>query len=189
MPSTHRTALRGGADGIAMTLSLIVFSGLPGTGKSTLASAVGQQMGIPVLRIDDVLASAGGLLPAHPRGPAAAADLLLTNLADRSLDAGQSVILDSIAADADIHAEWREMAAIYEARFSVIICVCSDHATHRTHLRERGRHPPEQGDAVWLHIEQLRGTFVPWGPDALTVDAVHPLANNLRAVFAYLARV
>lgn len=171
-----------------MTLLLIVISGLPGTGKSTLASAVGQHMSVPVLRMDDVLASAGGLLPPHSRGPAAAADLLLTNLADRYLDAGQSVILDSIAADADTHAEWREMAAIYGARFHIIVCTCSDHAVHRARLRERGRHLPEQGDAVWAHIEQVRATFTPWGPDALTVDAVHSLTDNLRAVFTYIER-
>jgi len=170
-----------------MTLALIVFSGLPGTGKSTLAAAVGQHFGLPVLRMDDVLASAGSFLPPHPHGPAAAADLLLTNLADRYLDAGQSVILDSIAAEEATHGEWREMAAIYDARFAVIECVCSDPATHRDRLRTRGRHLPEQDEAVWAHVTQLRATFAPWGPDALIIDAVHPIADNMRAVLVWLA--
>ena len=35
-----------------MIMKLIVFSGLPGTGKSTIAEAVGRELGIPVFAKD-----------------------------------------------------------------------------------------------------------------------------------------
>lgn len=172
---------------------LVAFVGLPATGKSSLAAATGATTGWPVVSTDMVIATAGGMLTPHPAGIFAAADLVATNIADRHLDAGQSVILDSVAAEADTRAEWYEMAAIYDAPFRVIWCVCADAALHRARLLARGRHHPARGrhhpaqtNVVWAGVAQLRETYTPWGPDALTLDAARPFGDNLRAALAFI---
>ena len=38
-----------------MQTKLIIFSGLPGTGKSRLASRLARELGLPLLCIDDVI--------------------------------------------------------------------------------------------------------------------------------------
>jgi replication-associated recombination protein RarA len=47
--------------GAGMSLSLIIFSGLPGTGKTTLSALLPKQMRLPIVRLDDVV---GFLSPA-----------------------------------------------------------------------------------------------------------------------------
>jgi hypothetical protein len=73
---------------------LIVFFGLPGTGKSTLAEAAGRQLRVAVSAVDWLLG------PLTPFGGYHLDDLpgigaeLLTTLAFRQLELGQSAILD-----------------------------------------------------------------------------------------------
>jgi Holliday junction resolvasome RuvABC ATP-dependent DNA helicase subunit len=44
-----------------MKKTLVIFSGLPGTGKTTLAQLLAQRLHIPLLRIDDIVSS----IPPH----------------------------------------------------------------------------------------------------------------------------
>ena len=169
-----------------MTPMLVAFVGLPATGKSSLAAAVGAAMGWPVVSTDMVLGTAGGMLTPHPLGIFAAADAVVTNVADRHLDAGQTVILDSVAAEAETRAEWREMAGIYDAPFRVVWCQCTDAGLHRARLLARGRHRPEQAEAIWAGVAQQRETYDPWEADALTLDAARPFAENLAAALAFV---
>src|SRR4051794_22796098 len=100
-------------------MQLIVFSGLPGTGKSSLAEAVGRQLAIPVFAKDWL----EGVLVRCQLQPASAAASslgyasyeLLTTLAERQLRLGQSVILDSVASPPVIRAEWQRLATQHGA--------------------------------------------------------------------------
>ena len=169
-----------------MNPKLVAFVGLPATGKSGLAVAVGEATGWPVVSTDMVLATAGGMLTPHPAGIFAAADVVATNIADRHLDGGQSVILDSVATEVETRAEWREMAGIYDAPFRVIWCVCADAALHRARLLARERHHPARADTIWEGVAQQRDTYTPWEPDALILDAARPFVENLRAALAFV---
>ena len=96
-------------------IQLIVFTGLPGTGKSSLAEAVGRELGIPVFAKDWLEATLrrSGFEPTKNIGYAGYE--LLTTLAQRQLQLGQSVILDSVASIETVRTRWRELAATYQA--------------------------------------------------------------------------
>ena len=91
-------------------MRFIVFSGLPGTGKSRLAEAVGRELNIPVFAKDWLEAALlrSGLEKSDRLGYAGYE--LLTTLAERQLSLGQPVILDSVASFERIRAQWRAMA-------------------------------------------------------------------------------
>jgi len=87
----------GGADraeaGDSEFMQLIIFAGLPGTGKSSIAEAIGRQLAIPDFAKDWLEAALvrNQLRPAADDTPALglAAYELLTTLADRQLQLGQ----------------------------------------------------------------------------------------------------
>src|SRR5918996_3667571 len=110
-------------------MKLIVFSGLPGTGKSTLAEGIGRDLGVPVFAKDWLEATlvSSGLKPiSEEKSLGFAGYELLTILAERQFLLGQSVILDSVAASQTIRRTWRELAEKYGADCRVIECICSD---------------------------------------------------------------
>jgi hypothetical protein len=69
---------------------LIVFSGLPGTGKSTLAEAAGRQLCVPVFAVDWLLGSLTPFGGYHLDELLEVGAELLTALAFRQLELGQS---------------------------------------------------------------------------------------------------
>jgi predicted kinase len=166
-------------------MKLMIFSGLPGTGKSTLAEAVASQLGLPVFAKDWLEATLlrCELAPTNPDKPLGSAGYeLLTTLAERQLSLGQSVILDSVASTASIRQTWRELAAQYHAEWRVIECICSDEAIHRTRLAARQRNIPGWHELTWADVEHVRSYYAPWQEPHLVLDTVEPLEQNLKAI-------
>lgn len=69
---------------------LVVVSGVPGSGKSTVAEAVGRQLGIPVYALDSILGTSTPFGGRHSDRPHEIGAELLTALALRRLASGQS---------------------------------------------------------------------------------------------------
>lgn len=171
-------------------MRLIITAGLPGTGKSRLAEALGRALGVPVFAKDSLEAA---LLRAGLAQITGASDILgrlgydlLTELARRQLSLGQSVILDSVASTAAIRDEWRILAASYHATWRIVECVCSDEAIHRARLAGRQRNIPGWPELEWSQVERVRGYYAPWTEDRLILDAMDPFPRNLRAALKYL---
>jgi len=169
-------------------MKLIIFSGLPGTGKSTLAEAVGKYFGIPVFAKDWLEAS---LLQSRLKSTDENKSLgyagyeLLTVLAKRQLMLGQSVILDSVAATRSIRVEWRKLTKRYQAEWRVIECICSDQSIHQARLKVRKRGIPGWHELEWSEVERVKGYYVPWRSAHLTLDMAKPFDENLARAVAY----
>jgi predicted kinase len=167
-----------------------MFSGLPGTGKSTLAEQLARTVRVPAFAGDWLM---GGLKPAHR----ALATLdrteygdawfgLLRTLVTRQLMLGQSAIVDDVIGEGQ-DVLWRETAAQFSARLRVIECICSDEAVHRARVEGRRRGIPGWHEIGWDHVERMRAEAPPLTMDRLTVDAMEPVENNFRRVLAYIA--
>jgi len=170
-------------------LQLVVFSGVPGVGKSTLADAVGRTLGMPVFAGDWLL---GSLTPFGGRYLDQQLEIgseMLTTLALRQLSLGQSAILDFPAEDPVTRERWRSLADRAGARFTVVVCVCSDLDVHRARLEGRRRGIPGWHDAgSWANVEKRLAEFPPWVGDVLTVDTMQPHDASVAAVVDYVRR-
>lgn len=169
-------------------MKLIVFSGLPGTGKSTLAEAIGRQLGIPVFAKDWLEATLlrSELKPTNEEKSLGYAGYeLLTILATRQMILGQSVILDSVAASKTIRTTWRQLSDQYNADWRVIECVCLDESLHRSRLKDRKRHIPGWHELEWSEVERVKQYYVPWEGERLVLDMTHPFTDNLLDAKAY----
>jgi predicted kinase len=165
----------------------VLFSGLPGTGKSSLADRLARELRWPLLRIDDVSA---GLMPAPDPGSLSFWDraiAALLRLTEAQLQFGVSVIVDSVFMDRDrLHA--RAIARENGARFLPVHTFVSDERVWERRVSERfAASDPADGVATWERIQVQRRGFRPWEPGtALQVDAVQPLEENFAAVLAFV---
>jgi predicted kinase len=169
-------------------MKLIVFSGLPGTGKSTLAEALGRELGIPVFAKDWLEATLlrSGLKPTHNEKSLGFAGYeLLTTLAERQLMLRQSVILDSVAASQSIRNTWRRLSDRYDAGYRAIECICSDEMLHRSRLNERKRGIPGWHELGWSEVERVKRYYLPWQGQCLVLDMTNPFAENLSTARVY----
>jgi predicted kinase len=164
---------------------LIVFSGVPGVGKSTLADAVGRRLGIPVFAVDWQL---GALTPfggRHFDDQFGIGYESLTTLAVRQLSLGQSAILDAPFEEVRSRDRLRSLADRAGARFTVVHCVCSDTSLHRERLASRDRGIPGwHNPGHWPNAEKRLAAFPPWPGDVLTVDSVQPLEHGVEQVLS-----
>ena len=163
-------------------MKLIVFSGLPGTGKSSLAEAIGRDFRIPVFAKDWLEATLlrSDLKPtSEEKSLGFAGYELLTTLAERQLMLGQSVILDSVAASLSIRSVWRQLSDQYGADWRVVECICSDQPLHRSRLSGRKRSIPGWHELEWSEVERVRQYYVSWEGDRLVLDMTNAFSENL----------
>jgi predicted kinase len=166
---------------------LVVFSGLPGTGKSALATGLGRALSIPVLTKDIIEAALWRNGIGRDQRSGWIAYELLTALAESQLALSSSAILDCVSTTRRLREGWQELAARHGAVFRAIECVCSDEQVHRSRLAGRSRNIPGWYELSWEDVEQVRRDYEPWTTERLVLDAVGPPTESLRAAIDYVS--
>jgi predicted kinase len=165
---------------------LVIFSGIPGTGKTTLAEHAAAKLRAPVFGVDIVEAALwrAGIRSEH--GSQGAAYGILSALAEAQLRLGQSACIDAVVGLASARESWSALAARYGARIRFVECVCSDRALHRRRIESRQRNIPGWYELTWEDVERSMARFEPWQGERLILDAANELAENLAALDRYL---
>jgi len=168
----------------AVTPILILFSGLPGCGKTTLARQLASRLGAPLLAKDRVQRLLRDQMPGAD--PVTGYHLLL-DLADEQLGLGLSVILDAVFPLPEFREAARAIATRHGAAWRVVYCYCSDESVWRARMDGRVQYVPGWTPVGWEEVERLRALFQPWQPgEAIFADSINPLVANLATVLAGL---
>jgi predicted kinase len=147
--------------------TLVVFGGLPGTGKTTLARGLAQQLGATYVRIDTIeqaLRNSGAL----------AADVgeagyrVAYALAADNLRLGRPVVADSVNPLKITRDAWRAVAADSDAKVIEIEVVCSDLVEHRRRVEFRQSDIPGLSLPSWQDV--LDREYEPWDRPHIVVD-------------------
>lgn len=173
-----------------MDRQVVVVTGLPGTGKSTLAEQLAVDTGTPCFAGDWLLGSIApsGVLTSVPRATVTALYRgLLYTLLTRQLRLGQSAIVDGVLDDPTARS-WEHDVAALGGRLSVVVCHCRDEAVHRSRLEGRVRGIPGWHEIDWAHVERMREEYPPLTVPHLGVDSLDDLQGNLAAVRRYVQR-
>lgn len=115
---------------------LIVFSGLPGTGKTTIAKGLVDTIGALYLRIDTIeqaIRNSGALAQdVGLSGYMVANELALSNL-----DLGRTVIVDCVNPVIESRLAWSEIASRAGVRLMNIEVICSDKNKYQRRVETR----------------------------------------------------
>lgn len=114
--------------------TLYAFSGLPATGKSTLAQRLAAHLGACYLRIDSIEQALRDLCAIRVGGEGYR---LAYRIARDNLRIGRDVVADSCNPIALTRGEWESVARDAQARTVNIEIVCSDRVEHRQRVETR----------------------------------------------------
>jgi predicted kinase len=162
----------------------VVFAGLPGVGKSTLAVRLGVALTAPVLPVDPIeraLARYG--IVGDPAGMAAYGSVAA--LAEVQLDLGLSVIVDAVNPVAAARDMWQDLALRAGVPLRVIEVWCGDEAEHRRRVERRQATDTGPLVAGWERVLVRRAEYQPYVGPRLVVDtAIEP--DPLPGILSYL---
>jgi predicted kinase len=152
---------------------LIVFAGLPGTGKTTIARELSRRLSASYLRIDAIEASL------HAAGLAVGAMgyVIANGIAAENLKLGRIVVTDCVNPVLASRDGWRETASKNAARLVEIEIVCSDASEHRRRVESRSADISGLVVPTWLDV--VNRTYEPWDREHVVLDTAGDSIDHL----------
>lgn len=149
---------------------LIVLTGLPGAGKSTVAEGLARALHAPILSIDPIEAAMwrGGMQ--HGLSGVAAYGIAAT-LAEEQLALGLTTVIDAVNPVEAPRRLWRDTATRFGATLRIVEVICSDAAVHQARVEARERNIPGMPELTWARVQQRRAEFEPWTAERLILDS------------------
>jgi predicted kinase len=152
---------------------LIVFAGLPGTGKTTLSRGLARGLGAVHLRIDSIeqaIAHARAADPASaeraPVGPEGYAAAYA--IAEDNLRLGLTIVADCVNPLGITRDSWRAIGTRVGVPVIEIETVCSDLIKHQRRIESR--QPDIAGHTLPTWQSVLAREYEPWNRERLVID-------------------
>jgi predicted kinase len=156
-----------------MSSKLIVIGGLPGTGKTSLATGLARTLDAVHVRLDTIEQA----LRMSTGGDAigAAGYVVAYGVAADNLRLARIVIADCVNPLASTRAAWRDVARRAGVAVFEVEVICSDASEHRRRVESRisgiaGLKLPTWSEAMSLDYE-------PWGCEHIVIDTAHRSAE------------
>lgn len=164
---------------------LIVVSGLPGSGKSTIAEGIAEKLALPIFSVDPIESSIlrSGIPKSFETG--LAAYVVAETLAGEQLALGLSAIIDAVSPVHESRDMWHKLARTHNARLIVIECVL-DPAIHRKRIEARVRNIPGIPEVTWDDVENRRKEYLEWQEERLILDTSDSIENCLDRALHYI---
>lgn len=157
---------------------LIAVSGLPGSGKSTIAEGLARAFEIPILSIDPIEAAMwrSGLSSSET---GIAAYRVAEAVAVENLKQGLSVIIDAVNPVEDARAMWQALADEHKVDLKSIEVICSDETIHRQRIEARIRNIEGMPEIDWERVVERKAEYDARTDDRLILDSATSSPHKL----------
>jgi predicted kinase len=153
--------------------TLYIFSGLPGTGKSTLATRLSMHLGASYLRVDTIEQSLKDLcgLKVYAEGYQ-----LAYRLASDNLIQGLNVVGDSCNSVPESRDEWQQTAIDSGAKYVNIEIYCSNKVEHKTRVVNRDSSVKGLILPSWESVKARK--YHSWDSEVISIDTAGELPEQ-----------
>ena len=167
---------------------IIVVSGLPGSGKSTLSESIAQALQIPIFSVDPIESSIleAGIARSFETG--LHAYIVVKRLGAEQLKLGMSIIIDAVSPVVEARVMWEKLAKGYDAKLIIIECVV-DEKLHKKRLKKRVRNLHGIAEITWEDVEVRKKDYVPWTQERLVVDTAKENKKILEEALKYIKKI
>lgn len=165
--------------------TLLLITGLPGSGKTSIAEGIAKDLQAAVIGHDWVMAG----LRVFPTVWNTMSELehlafrsvgwsVMWNIAIAQVREGRSVVLDGVARAPEVQ-RTRDVADEAECRSFVALCSIADARAHRERVIGRDRNIPNWPELTWEDVERSRSGWEPPTDIDLILNALDPVKDNL----------
>ncbi|HUZ85188.1 MAG TPA: AAA family ATPase [Gaiellales bacterium] len=166
---------------------LVVISGLPGTGKSTVGAAVARcsrAVWLSVDAVEDALLGVG--LPSDWTTGVAAYEAVAAAAA-QNLRLGHPVIVDAVNDSEPARDTWRRAAEEASAPLVFVLLNPPPEQEHRRRLEGRTRQLSHQPEPTWEQVQARAQTFERWRDPPVSIDSGQPLDVVIDEIIALVS--
>jgi predicted kinase len=157
---------------------LVIFGGLPGVGKTTIARELARQIGATHVRIDSIEQALRDCTPVLPPPLDEAGYRIGYAIARDNLRIGRTVVADSVNPLLITRDAWLKVGQDAEVDTIEIEVICSDSQEHRS--RVETRLPDISGLRLPTWEEVISREYHPWNRKHLVIDTANrTVAQNI----------
>lgn len=166
---------------------LIVISGLPATGKSTLAAALSRHVGAVHLSVDTVEDAMlrAGLEPGWTTGVAAYE--AVGAAAQQNLVLGRVVVVDAVNDSDAARQTWRDAAGRAEVEVQFVLLRPPASAEHQRRLSARTRGFGHVREPSWEQVTARADAYEAWRGEPIELSGEEPVEVLIRRLEPELA--
>lgn len=161
---------------------LIVISGLPATGKTTLAVALARHIGAVHLSVDSVEDALLRCGLEHGWTTGVAAYEAVGAAAQQNLSLGLTVVVDAVNDSEAARQVWRDAASRSGVAVRFVLLQPPENADHQRRLRVRRRGLDHVREPSWSQVEVRAAGYEAWPGEPLEVSTDTPVEQLVHRV-------